>query len=40
MYMEKNFIIIDGEDCNIYIIDLNNKQICKIIKKHESDIIT
>ena len=36
----KNFIIINGEDCNIYIIDLNNEQICKTIKGYESDILT
>ena len=36
----KNFIIVDGEDCNIYIIDLNTKQIFKTIKGHESDILT
>ena len=35
----KNFIIVDGEDCNIYIIDLYTKQICKTIKVHESDIL-
>ena len=38
--MGKNFIIVDGEDYSIYIIDLNNKQICKTIKEHESDILT
>ena len=41
MYIcNKNFIIIDGEDCNIYIIDINKKQICKTKKEHESDILT
>ncbi len=41
MYIQnKNFIIINGEDCNIYIIDLNNEQICKTIKGYENDILT
>ncbi len=41
MYIQnKNFIIINGEDCNIYIIDINKKQICKTKKEHESDILT
>ena len=35
----KNFIIVDGGDCNIYIINLNTKQICKAIKRHKSDIL-
>ncbi len=36
----QNFIIVDGEDYVIYIIDLNNKQIYKTIKEHETDILT